>query len=660
MESADRSEASSWESNSFLSLHRPRHSDFTVPTANLNTSSSPPLELPSSSDDQRRAIFGSAVQQRYAVEQSPLQPASNSELPDDVPIISVPWPNHDVAPLLPEQPSPAPVKKRHRPHETIHAQSLLLGLAFCAVWSPNNLMAPNLTDMAQFFDVVAQRDLYLGSYCALATGVLSFPVSAGIGIWTDLVGSRQRLFVATIAGGGLASLATAFCTKYWQLLLLRFWNGGFMSGSVPVAFSFLGDLFATEERNAASSGLTAMMGMGIILGQVYAGTVGATLGWQHAFIVSGVATLLLAALCLWGVQEPVRGGKEKVLQDMIQAGTRYERKLTWSGFWHAMKHNKSNSILLWQGFFSSLPWGVIFVFLNDFLSQERGFSVPDATYLVLLFGLGCAAGGILGGYWGQKLQAIDRRFLPLFMSATTVLAAGPFLLLLNSDFTNAHGFEGFLYAFGGGLIASLPSVNVRPCLINVNPPETRGASLTAANLLINLGRGFGPSCITLMGSIWHVDRTFALNVNIIVFWSVAALQLLFLAKTLPEDQDAMEAELAMYARQAMDRVNPQRETSDSVVSIEERMTSFDSIAAQETLLYVTEGIKEFRAGVSESRYNPFHCGEVPSSDEEHDDDDDQHSAQTEIRRNLWKQQQQENGYTMRDRRYPNETTSLIV
>ena len=66
----------------------------------------------------------------------------------------------------------------------------------------------------------------------------------------------------------------------------------------------------------------------------------------------------------------------------------------------------------------------------------------------------------------------------------------------------------------GGLIASLPSVNVRPCIINVNPPETRGAALTAANLIINLARGAGPSCITLMGAIWGVNRQFSFNVTV--------------------------------------------------------------------------------------------------------------------------------------------------
>jgi predicted MFS family arabinose efflux permease len=200
-----------------------------------------------------------------------------------------------------------------------------------------------------------------------------------------------------------------------------------------------------------------------------------------------------------------------------------------------------------KAFFTSLPWGIVFVFLNDFLSQEKGFSVPDATFMVMLFGIGCAIGGIFGGYIGQVCMKYNRSYLPLFMAVTTFLGIFPFVGLLNSEFPDHHGYKAMGYSILGGCLASLPSVNVRPCIINVNPPETRGAALTAANLLITLGRGIGPSCITLMGSLMQVSRQTSFTVTLTGFWTITAIQLCFLVKTLPEDQDDMEAELARYA-----------------------------------------------------------------------------------------------------------------
>jgi sugar phosphate permease len=330
-----------------------------------------------------------------------------------------------------------------------------------------------------------------------------------------------------------------------------------------------------------------------------------------------------------------------------------------------------------------MPWGIVFVFLNDYLSQEKGFSVPDATFMVMLFGVGCAIGGICGGYIGQVLQSrYNRSYLPLFMADTTVLGILPFLGLLNSNFPNHHGYKAMIYSILGGCFASLTSVNVRPIIINVNPPETRGAALTAANLLITLGRGIGPSCITLMGSLLQVSRQAAFNMTLTGFWTIAAIQLLLLAKTLPKDQDLMEAELARYAAMAATHSKdeePQEEDDDyddgietalmnhvatpphpsssvviddgeSLVSIEDYMTSFDGVAARRSIQFMRQGIRELKDEVSYYRGHPSGSGGV--KEESSLDDDDTNSSQNnngekelsreeiEKRRQIWIRQQQ--------------------
>lgn len=580
----------------------------------------------------------------------------------------------------------SPQRKPLAAHETIHAQSLLLGVAFMAVWLPNNIMAPNLTQMADFFDMTNDaRDLYLGSYCALAVGVFSLPLSAFFGFMADFY-SRKYLFVACMLCGVLSAAWTGWSQSYWSLFFARLCSGGCMSGSVPVAFSLLGDLFSTEERNAASSGLTAMMGLGIIAGQVYAGMVGPTKGWQYPFYVSALLQLVVTLIIALWVSEPVRGGKEKALQDVFKAGNKYDRQLTLEGFIHAIHENASNSILLWQGFFTSLPWGIVFVFLNDYLSQEKGFSVPEATFMVMLFGVGCAIGGIAGGYIGQRFMAQNRSYLPLYMAATTFLGIFPFLELLNSNFPHHNGYKAKALSIAGGCIASLPSVNVRPCILNVNPPETRGAALTAANLLVTLGRGIGPSCIVVMGTIFQVSRQFSFNVTLAGFWTISAIQLLFLAKTLPIDQDAMEASLVQYAAtaqgnrpqnghiQAPGSTNPtnaettrlllpspprsrsrvMEEDGESIMSIEDYMTSFDGTAARRSLQFVRMGIRELNEEITHRQNACLGC-EVSSEDDNNAQnalgvgkvdgfnssilEEDISEEELERRRDIWLQQQ---------------------
>lgn len=581
------------------------------------------------------------------------------------------------------------LERRTTFHETVHAQSLLLGLAFMAVWSPNNAMAPNLTQIASTFGMSeAERDLYLGSYCALALGVFCLPISALLGFMADFH-SRKHLFICCVLGGSLASAWTGWSQTFGSLFWARLMSGGCMSASVPVAFSLLGDLFSTEERNAASSGLTAMMGLGILLGQVYAGTIGPKAGWQFPFFASAILSLSTSFLVILWVREPARGAKEKALQGLLQSGNKYERQLTLSGFVHAMRHNRSNTILLWQGFFTSLPWGIVFVFLNDYLSQEKGFSVPDATFMVMLFGVGCAIGGILGGYIGQICQQQNRSMLPLFMAVSTFCGILPFWGLLNSEFPNKHGYKAMGYSILGGLIASLPSVNARPCILNVNPPETRGAALTAANLLITLGRGMGPSCITLMGSIFEMSRQTSFNITLGVFWTITAIQLLFLAKTLPEDQDLMEEDLARYAAELAQQheeakkvangygttsqhdnnilgalhideeplpvpMTPRSTSSEhpydfndgeSLVSIEDYMTSFDGTAARISLQFVRQGFKEIKDEmvIFSGTCGPCSGGVMAEQDRDDEEAMEEILPQEELRkrRNLWKRKQQE-------------------
>jgi MFS family permease len=294
------------------------------------------------------------------------------------------------------------IHQQHQHHQHHHhSQAFLLSLAFFFLWSPQNLLAPNLTQAAHDFGYDEEnthaRDMYLGSNLALAGSVLSLPISAFIGFASDVVPSRMVLMSATTLVGGMAAIGTGMATTYPQLILCRFVGGSCMSGSVPVVFSLLSDWFDDKDRNSASSGFTAMMGSGIILGQVYAGCTGPSAGWRHPFYASGILTMILAVLVIVCVREPVRGGKEKALREMLACGGKYERKLTWSQFVSSITNHRSNRILMIQGFFSNIPWGVMFVFLNDFLSQERGLSVPDATFIVAVFGVGCAHGGILGG-----------------------------------------------------------------------------------------------------------------------------------------------------------------------------------------------------------------------------------------------------------------------
>jgi len=68
---------------------------------------------------------------------------------------------------------------------------------------------------------------------------------------------------------------------------------------------------------------------------------------------------------------------------------------------------------------------MIYVFMNDYLAEDRGLSVQHATLVVVLFGVGGFLGQIVGGVLGQRLYNRNHRYQPLLMGGTTLLVSLP-------------------------------------------------------------------------------------------------------------------------------------------------------------------------------------------------------------------------------------------
>jgi hypothetical protein len=123
----------------------------------------------------------------------------------------------------------------------------------------------------------------------------------------------------------------------------------------------------------------------------------------------------------------------------------------------------------------------------------------------------------------------------------------------------------------------------------------------------------------------------------------------------------MEAELASYAEQAMARLQPDED--DSVVTLEERMTSFDGVAAQESLVFMREGFKELRQ--VGGTLKPFDCG-GRTEDSSSEDDEASDASGLVKRREIWlRQQMQAQNESSEEvglggQQHASETTRLIV
>ena len=71
-----------------------------------------------------------------------------------------------------------------------------------------------------------------------------------------------------------------------------------------------------------------------------------------------------------------------------------------------------------QGLFGCLPWGMLLTFLNDYLSQNKGLSVPVATVVSRHLGSGPYL-------WACAAPACNKCWSPLMWSSLSLLAMLP-------------------------------------------------------------------------------------------------------------------------------------------------------------------------------------------------------------------------------------------
>jgi hypothetical protein len=136
----------------------------------------------------------------------------------------------------------------------------------------------------------------------------------------------------------------------------------------------------------------------------------------------------------------------------------YNETIDWKKI-RKLFRTKSVLLIYCQGLPGCLPWGMIYVFLNNYLSEDRGLSIRDATLGLTSIGIGGMLGQFTGGWFGQMLYNINPRLQCLLMGASTIVSVFPMLYLLNT--TNLNSLSFYVMAVFAGFT------------ININGPKVR-------------------------------------------------------------------------------------------------------------------------------------------------------------------------------------------
>jgi len=309
---------------------------------------------------------------------------------------------------------------------------LLLACSFL-LQSDQNLLAPHLTTVAHEFGMNdAQRDEKLGGELAMGLFLLGAPAALAIGACADRY-PRKLLLVIILLVGGAASLGTALARSYSDLFWMRALTGVSLGSALPVTFSLVGDMYAPSQRTAASGRVGVAMSAGVGFGQAMSGFLGAALdSWRAPFVVVGVLFVALAAVVWIAFVEPRRGAFDDTGSDEDEPRADTARRDLAAVF-----RTPTALLVFLQGIPCCVPWGVIIVYLQDYLQADLGLSLERSAMVLTCFAIGGFGGQFIGGELGQRLYTWRKPAAAWHMSIAELLSVPPLVLMLTTSKADA-------------------------------------------------------------------------------------------------------------------------------------------------------------------------------------------------------------------------------
>jgi len=125
------------------------------------------------------------------------------------------------------------------------------------------------------------------------------------GVVADRV-NRKHLILGGLLFWSLITLATGFATEFWHLVLFRSLEGLGEAFYFPASMSVIADYHGKETRSRAMGLHQSSVYAGTVLGGAVAGYCGERFGWQSGFFLFGGLGILLAAVLVLFLREPVR------------------------------------------------------------------------------------------------------------------------------------------------------------------------------------------------------------------------------------------------------------------------------------------------------------------------------------------------------------------
>ncbi len=330
----------------------------------------------------------------------------------------------------------------------------------------------------------AQMGLLGGLAFALLYSILGVPLA-----WLADKTSRSWVIAVSL---GVWSLFTALCglaQGFWHIFLARLGVGIGEAGGVAPSYAVIGDYFPSEKRAFALSIYSLGIPLGSAAGVLAGGYIATHIDWRTAFIVVGLAGVLLAPLFKWIVRDkPAVVPVAAPVTAPVTANAPCEPP-RFADVARTVAAKPSFWLLAFGAATTSmLGYGIAF-WLPSLLQRSFGLDLIHTSWFIgAILLIGGVTGMLLGGWVADRLGGKNRGFFAWLPACALVISAPLFAAGINSGSAQA-AFVLFLVPQALAYVWFGPVLTAVQHLVPAASRATASALFLLINNLIGLGGG---------------------------------------------------------------------------------------------------------------------------------------------------------------------------
>ncbi len=355
----------------------------------------------------------------------------------------------------------------------------------------------SVPSIAKTFGLTIPQALQSGTFFFVGMLIGAFV----FGRLADRIGRRPVLMIAVVIDA-CAGVASAFAPEFAWLLVLRFFTGIGVGGTLPVDYTMMAEFLPADRRGRWLVLLESFWALGTIFLAILA-LLAVSWGddaWRVIFFVTGIPALVGVVLRFYIPESPMflnRNGKSEQAREILERVAKVNgnttpipalqpetqpRKSIFALFSPELRRRSISLLVAWA--LISIAYYGVFVYLPIKLSAE-GFGFMRGQVFLVILALVQLPGFALSAYgverWGRKPTLIGFLLLSavgcMFYSfgSSPVLVVGSTLLMSFS----LLGTWGALYAFTP----------------EVYPTDLRASGMGTAGAMARLGGLFAPAII---------------------------------------------------------------------------------------------------------------------------------------------------------------------